>query len=81
MNPNNINYPLACNIAQIMDPFFGTLASEEKCYGDCRKKRKKKGANPCSYADHRSLKEYERINDGSVTEIRYGHKEVQVCKC
>ena len=38
--------------------------------------RKKKGANPCSYADHRSLKEYERINDGSDTVIRYDPKEV-----
>ena len=42
-----------------------------------QKERKKKGANPCSYADHRSLKEYERINDGLDTEIRYGSKEMQ----
>ena len=71
MNPNN---QLSCNIAQIMDSFLAH-SHQQRSVTEIAE-RKKKGANPCSYADHRSLKEYERINDGSVTEIRYGPKEV-----
>ena len=58
-----------------MDSFLAH-SHQQRSVTEIAERKKEKGANPCSYADHRSLKEYERINDAPVTEIRYGPKEV-----